>query len=473
MQPLSDANYVLEYEPLTATDDPRTLDAGQCRRTATYADGLGRPVQTVRIGASPSGADLVTRTDYDSAGRESRSWLPVPVPNNGGKYVAPATLAARAESFYADEAPYGRTLYEASPLHRTASAFGPGKAWHESGRAVRNRYLTNSAADSLRCARYVADSDRDAVRLSRQGDYPEGELLVTAATDEDGRLSYTFHDKGGQSVLIRRMNGSETLDTYYVYDACGLLRAVLPPKASAMLESQTGALDMSSATVADLTYLYRYDRRGRTVGVRRPGAQEVRYLYDDTDRPVFSQDGVQRRSGEWSYSIPDALGREVLRGTCKTLGGANLAQSLLDGKTLVARYDGSSAMPGTPFCSTDRRSNWPADASCRPSITTPTTSFPARSSPNSDSRTTRTTANGTPAETRASIREAFARACRPSRPSGCPRHTITTCTDDSFSPTAATTSEERTGILRGMTSRGGRSRPGSRILLQPAARKGD
>lgn len=336
VQPLSDANYVLEYEPLTATDDPRTLDAGQCRRMATYADGLGRPVQTVRIGASPSGADLVTRTDYDSAGRESRSWLPVPVPNNGGKYVAPATLAARAESFYADEAPYGQTLYEASPLGRTASVFGPGKAWHESGRAVRNRYLTNSAADSLRCARYVADSDRDAVRLSRQGDYPEGELFVTATTDEDGRLSYTFYDKGGQSVLSRQMNGSEALDTYYVYDACGLLRAVLPPKASAMLESQTGALDMSSATVADLTYLYRYDRRGRPVGVRRPGAQEVRYLYDDTDRPVFSQDGVQRRSGEWSYSIPDALGREVLRGTCKTLGGSNLAQSLLDGKTLVA-----------------------------------------------------------------------------------------------------------------------------------------
>ena len=346
VQPLSDANYVLEYEPLTATDDPRTLDAGQCRRTATYADGLGRPVQTVRIGASPSGADLVTRTDYDSAGRESRSWLPVPVPNNGGKYVAPATLAARAESFYADEAPYGQTVYEASPLHRTASAFGPGKAWHESGRAVRSRYLVNSLADSLRCARYVADSDRDAVRLSRQGDYPEGELFVTATTDEDGRLSYTFYDKGGQSVLSRQMNGSEALDTYYVYDACGLLRAVLPPKASAMLESQTGALDISSVAVADQAYLYRYDRRGRPVGIERPESQEVRYLYDDTDRPVFWQDGVQRRSGEWSYSIPDAMGREVLRGTCKTLGGANLSQSLLDGKTLVARYDGVGTRQG-------------------------------------------------------------------------------------------------------------------------------
>ena len=149
-------------------------------------DGPCRP-----FGASPSGADLVTRTDYDSAGRESRSWLPVPVPNNGGKYVAPATLAARAESFYADEAPYGRTLYEASPLGRTASVFGPGKAWHESGRAVRNRYLTNSAADSLRCARYVADSDRDAVRLSRQGDYPEGELFdPSRAAAAPGPLFY-------------------------------------------------------------------------------------------------------------------------------------------------------------------------------------------------------------------------------------------------------------------------------------------
>ena len=250
---------------------------------------------------------------------------------------------------------------------------------------MRNRYLTNSAADSLRCARYVADSDRDAVRLSRQGDYPEGELFVTATTDEDGRLSYTFYDKGGQSVLSRQMNGSEALDTYYVYDACGLLRAVLPPKASAMLESQTGALDMSSATVADLTYLYRYDRRGRPVGVRRPGAQEVRYLYDDTDRPVFSQDGVQRRSGEWSYSIPDALGRErFFEELARRSADRTLRKACLTGKRLSHDTTARRAMPGTRFCSTDRRSNWPADASCRPSITTPTTFFPARSSPNSD-----------------------------------------------------------------------------------------
>ena len=143
------------------------------------------------------------------------------------------------------------------------------------------------------------------------------------------------------------MNGSETLDTYYVYDACGLLRAVLPPKASAMLESQTGALDMSSATVADLTYLYRYDRRGRPVGVRRPGAQEVRYLYDDTDRPVFSQDGVQRRSGEWSViRFPTRWAARFFEELARRSADRTLRKACLDGKTLVARYDGSSGDAG-------------------------------------------------------------------------------------------------------------------------------
>lgn len=119
------------------------------------------------------------------------------------------------------------------------------------------------------------------------------------------------------------MNGSETLDTYYVYDACGLLRAVLPPKASAMLESQTGALDMSSATVADLTYLYRYDRRGRPVGVRRPGAQEVRYLYDDTGPSRFF---TGRRAATLGRMVLFDSRRDGPRGSSRNLQDARRSE---------------------------------------------------------------------------------------------------------------------------------------------------
>ena len=46
--------------------------------------------------------------------------------------------------------------------------------------------------------------------------YAAGQLSVTKATDEDGKVQSTFTDKQGQTLLERRINGSETLDTYYV-----------------------------------------------------------------------------------------------------------------------------------------------------------------------------------------------------------------------------------------------------------------
>lgn len=39
-----------------------------------YFDGLGRPMQTVMKGISPSGKDIVTLQEYDALGRAWRSW---------------------------------------------------------------------------------------------------------------------------------------------------------------------------------------------------------------------------------------------------------------------------------------------------------------------------------------------------------------------------------------------------------------
>lgn len=347
IQPLCDASYVLEYEPLAETDNPLSLPANACRRTARYVDGLGRAEQTVRIGASPSGADLVQMTDYDDCGRVDKTWLAVPVASNAGKRVAPAALRSAAVACYADQAPYASTVYESSPLGRPLAQYGPGDAWRTADRAVRTRTLVNAASGVLACARFVCGSSRgDTPQIVRQGDYPPGELLVTETADEDGRLSYTFRDKSGQTILTRRMNGAQALDTYCVYDRFGLLRVVFPPKASAVASAVHATVNLQAEVLQELVFMYRYDSRGRMVGSKRPGAAEALCIYDDSDFPVFTQDGVQRASGLWSYSIPDSLGRVALRGTCASFGGKAVAQGMLDGKTLAARFDGGSANLG-------------------------------------------------------------------------------------------------------------------------------
>lgn len=343
VQPLCDASYVLEYEPLAATDNPLALAEGLCRRTARYVDGLGRPEQTVRIGASPSGADLVQTTSYDDCGRADKTWLPVPVASNAGKRVELASLQSASEAFYADRSPYASTVYESSPLGRPLAQYGPGDAWRTADRAVRTRTLVNDASGILSCARFVCSSSRgETPQVTRRGNYPAGELLVTETADEDGRLSYTFLDKSGQTILIRRMNGSLVLDTYCVYDRFGLLRVVFPPKASLVASAVPTTVNLQSEVLQELVFMYRYDARGRTVGSKRPGADEVLYGYDDSDFPVFTQNGVQRAAGLWTYSIPDSLGREVLRGTCTTVAGKAVTQNVLSGRTVSASYLGAS-----------------------------------------------------------------------------------------------------------------------------------
>ena len=133
--------------------------------------------------------------------------------------------------------------------------------------------------------------------------------------DEDGNVSLVFTDKWGREVLHRRViAGSSYADTYYVYDNLGLLRYVLSPEASSSLSSD-GTWSDSDAVLQGLAYIYKYDSRGRRTFSKLPGAGAVYLRYDRSDRQVFSQDAVQRTDGLWTFTLPDFLGRECVRGT--------------------------------------------------------------------------------------------------------------------------------------------------------------
>ena len=129
--------------------------------------------------------------------------------------------------------------------------------------------------------------------------------------------SYTFTDKMGHVVLTRQMKGSETHDTYYVYDDKSNLCFVLQP------------MYQSLANLDLYAFQYKYDGRNRCIWKKLPGAGYMEMVYDNADRLVFSQDGNQRAltSGNWTYYKYDGLNRLTEQGTCTnkvTTSGTNV-----------------------------------------------------------------------------------------------------------------------------------------------------
>lgn len=85
-----------------------------------YLDGLGRPVQTVQQGITPSNNDLVSLQEYDDFGRESNIWLPGTSSANG-RFVDPQDLKQsilNSALYTKDQKPYSNPVYENSPLNR-------------------------------------------------------------------------------------------------------------------------------------------------------------------------------------------------------------------------------------------------------------------------------------------------------------------------------------------------------------------
>jgi RHS repeat-associated core domain len=269
--------------------------------TIQYVDGLGRPVQTVQQGVTPTGADLVDLTEYDDLGRESKKWLPIPVSGNNGNIMAAESFTGTASSYYNDQNPYLQTEYETSPLNRVIARQGAGQDWSNAQRKNQIDYQTNVASD-VRLYQVTGNA------VAQNGYYTRGTLYVTQATDEEQHVVYEFKDQQGRVVLKRAVAETGNHDTYYIFDDYGDLRFVLPPKA----EGAVGA-----TTLSQLAYQYQYDSRHRCVAKKLPGADWINMVYDNADRLVLSQDGNQRDSSWCSFTKYDVLGRVIQTGILK------------------------------------------------------------------------------------------------------------------------------------------------------------
>lgn len=321
--------------------------AGASRMTTVkYYDGLGRLEQTVAVGASPSGADLVMHSSRDRAGRIVQRFAATPSAG-GGAYVDGTRIRALSAEAYGDSSPYTLTEYEQSPLGRQVAATGAGQAWHSTGKSTRMAYSTNSASGSgLKCRLFSVSDTRcctdTVVTLTTNGFYPAGELLVTRTEDEDGRVSLVFTDKQGRTVLTRSLTDGRHADTYYVYDIAGNLTAVFPPAFSAKVGS--GKISSTSTDARDFAYFYIYDWFGRCRAKKLPGRDWQITAYDKAGKALMTQDGNMRKRGEAVFTLSDAFGRECVTGVAKQM--LSVADANMDVSVLARRSVATDSLGG-------------------------------------------------------------------------------------------------------------------------------
>ncbi|SKC59427.1 YD repeat-containing protein, partial [Bacteroidales bacterium WCE2008] len=294
-------------------------------RSVKWYDGLGRDVGSSLLSYSTAGI-VSTDIEYDALGREWKRYLPVPDDQRGEGVT----------TVYGETRPYEEAVYEASPLGRVSRSYGAGAAWRTADKYTGYTYTTNGSGAGLSCYRfeltYSGSSPLDG-QIRNLGLWSAGSLTVVKVKDEDGREAYEFKDLAGNTVLNRKVDENGYLDTYMIYDGKGRLVAVLPPMLSSTVEGATTTA-LSSQSVRNYGYLYRYDGRNRCIAKKLPGAGWTYMVYDAADRLVFSQDAEQRKDGRWSFTLADILGRNCASGICYNV--IDVFDSPYDNQNIVA-----------------------------------------------------------------------------------------------------------------------------------------
>lgn len=259
-----------------------------------YFDGLGRPLQSVMMQASPGMKDIVQPVKYDNYSREVYKYLPY-VPNEGNGLLKVNPLGATTYTgsphnlFYTngtgdkitdDTKPFSKTVFEQSPLNRVTKQGSPGTAWQPDGthsyssndHTVKFAYLINGTTEVLKWT-YVPSVTYPLGLVSAKPSgslvyYSENQLTRNDSKDENNNETIEYKDIEGR-VILRKVEapGGQWAQTYYIYNDMGDLACVLPPEAVARLNTeyhQPGATDATkNSFLGRWAFRYTYDGRHR------------------------------------------------------------------------------------------------------------------------------------------------------------------------------------------------------------------
>ncbi|WP_025124633.1 DUF6443 domain-containing protein [Myroides odoratimimus] len=187
-----------------------------------YYDGLGRPIQKVVVGVSPSKKSIVKHIEYDLNIGQSKDFLSSPTANASAEYNTNAkteTLNYYKTPKYENTLnPYSETLYEKSPLKRVLKTGAPGEDWKINGDHTVNFTYRFNTANEVKYRRVNAllntskgFYDYSIAENVGNGFYPPNSLYVTSVSNENGNITEEFKDQEGKVVLKRVYNNTQGL----------------------------------------------------------------------------------------------------------------------------------------------------------------------------------------------------------------------------------------------------------------------
>ena len=166
-------NYVRTKQAMGAITDEAAFSAAaytEVKEMTQYADGLGRPLQTINRQATPGSSpqDIVVPQVYDAYGREVYKFMPYVASTSDGSFKMDPFNEQKnflQIQYPGEQVFYSKTNFEFSPLNRVEKTFVPGNSWAGSEgagvsaeHALRVQYLTNSTADQVRVWHITSNS---------------------------------------------------------------------------------------------------------------------------------------------------------------------------------------------------------------------------------------------------------------------------------------------------------------------------
>ncbi|WP_158800611.1 DUF6443 domain-containing protein [Pedobacter sp. L105] len=309
---------IIKTAGVTTDAQINSLPINQIETTRQYIDGLGRPIQTIAVqGSANLNKDIIQIIAYNNLGQKAINYLPY-VDNNASNanssyrstaitdqsnYYNTNGTTANPNKVANDNSPWNQQVFENSPLQRVLQSGMTGNGFQPGQHYKSVNYRSNSSADNV--IKWGLDG-------SYQNNYAVNTLAVTDETDEDGQEIQLFKDMNGHIILKRQISNAGNLDTYYVYNAAGIISYVVPPLA--LVKSISNGYNLTSPTVSPLLFHYIYDNMGRVVQKIVPGAVSTYIIYDPYNRPVLLQDGNLRNLHQWNYIKYDAEGRAISQG---------------------------------------------------------------------------------------------------------------------------------------------------------------
>jgi RHS repeat-associated protein len=288
-----------------------------------YMDGTGRTIEAVQQKISPQERDIVKYFNYDATiNRIKEDYLPyASTEQNGGFKTDPVSGIT---SFYGgtygiptDSKPHTKIEFEISPLNRVKRAYGAGELWDD---ASTSTFKSSQRSTQVNLSDVVRRWYINSTTGLPESDvyYPQGTLICSVSTSEEDYITKSYVDYRGNTV----MTDQGGLITYYIYDAMGLLRYILPPEMSKLYPLSV-SLAQPDQTLLDIwAFQYTYDVRQRLSQEKGPGPDNdwIYYVYDQWDRLVAKQDGAQRNKSpkEWSFIKYDVINRPIITGIFQT-----------------------------------------------------------------------------------------------------------------------------------------------------------